>query len=232
VVDDDRSKFLTIGRTPQDEFGANPDTLDRLAVRYLLVDNRYKKFDAGVAAQYPLVFDDARAGVRVYENTNAWPRAYVSPALTTRADAGAMRPTRQVAIAENRQLDDAAEAAGVPSSAEAEPDDMTATIVEDDNDRVVVEVSASQPGVLVLTDSYHANWKATVDGAAAPVGRVNDAFRAVVVPAGDSTVVFRYESTPRRVGAWISITTIVLLVVGTLVSAVRARRPSPAERGR
>ena len=42
-------------------------------VRYILVADVLDKYGEDVAASYPLVFDDRDAGVRVFENTNAFP---------------------------------------------------------------------------------------------------------------------------------------------------------------
>ena len=73
----------------------------------------------------------------------------------------------------------------------APPRSATVTAYEDT--RVTVAVESETPGYLLLTDAYYPGWTATVDDEPAAVYRADVMFRAVRVPAGDSTVEFRYE---------------------------------------
>ena len=77
--------------------------------------------------------------------------------------------------------------------------------------------------MLVLADADAPGWHATVDGNAQPVARVDQVMRGVIVPAGRSTVVFRYRSRPRDVGALLSLITLVVLAAGVLAVAIRSR---------
>jgi hypothetical protein len=45
---------------------------------------------------------------------------------------------------------------------------------------------------LVYTDSFHSDWKATINGHKIDVYRANIAFKGVVVPAGENVIVLRY----------------------------------------
>ena len=56
--------------------------------------------------------------------------------------------------------------------------------------------------------------------------RANYAFRLVPVPAGESTVVFRYRPTSVRLGAAISLISILGLVGYGIVRALRRRAGS------
>lgn len=47
--------------------------------------------------------------------------------------------------------------------------------------------------LLVIAETWYPGWSATVNDAAVPLHRANLAFMAVAVPAGESTVVLRYE---------------------------------------
>ena len=91
-------------------------------------------------------------------------------------------------------------------------------------DRVSVSVRAPRGGMLVLTDTYFEGWEATVDGRATKVLPADVAFRAVRVPAGASTVEFRYRSAAVTGGVlWSGIGVLILLLGGFLV--LRERRP-------
>ena len=65
-----------------------------------------------------------------------------------------------------------------------------------------LEVETDCDGYLVLADPYFVGWIATLDGVNTPVRRYRNALRAVYVPAGESTVEFRYEPNSVIWGAW------------------------------
>ena len=66
--------------------------------------------------------------------------------------------------------------------------------------RVLFEVRAATPAWLELTFPYSHHWRARVAGAAAEIVRANGAYQAVRVPAGASTVEFRYVSRAAELG--------------------------------
>ena len=79
----------------------------------------------------------------------------------------------------------------------------TATIARYTNTRVDIEVSVPQAGWLVLHDTWHPWWFATVADEPVPVLRASSIFRAVAIPAGDHVV--RFEFRPLE-GAWRQLT--------------------------
>jgi hypothetical protein len=85
-----------------------------------------------------------------------------------------------------------------------------------------IDVQSDSSGILVVGDSYYPGWVATVNGLAAPVCRVNYAFRGVRIPIGASTVLMTYRPNSVRIGIAISVTTLVVLVV--LAIPTRRRR--------
>jgi hypothetical protein len=60
-------------------------------------------------------------------------------------------------------------------------------------ERVRIQVDASAPGLLVLTDTYYPGWRARLNGASAKIYPVDYALRGVAVPAGKSLVEFEYQ---------------------------------------
>jgi len=89
---------------------------------------------------------------------------------------------------------------------------------------VRIEVDTNRPSVVVLADTYQKDWSATVDGQPTHLGRVDDVVRGVVVPAGHSTVVFRYRSPARTIGLVISVLSLATLLVGAIWWRRRAKR--------
>jgi uncharacterized membrane protein YfhO len=96
-------------------------------------------------------------------------------------------------------------------------------IVDDRPDRVRVEATLSEPGYLVLLDSFDPGWQVTVDGRAAPLLRANVAFRAVALAAGTHAVEFLYRPASLERGIALSLLTLAAAVVWSLASALRSR---------
>lgn len=56
-----------------------------------------------------------------------------------------------------------------------------------------IRLTTARPGYLHLVQQYHHRWEAIVNGKTVPIERSHAAFMKVPVPAGDSTVVFRFN---------------------------------------
>lgn len=88
--------------------------------------------------------------------------------------------------------------------------------------RVELAVTLTRPGLVVLADRFDPGWTATVDEQPAPVLRANRLMRAVAVGAGSHRIVYRYEPWSFRVGAAVSIFSLVALGL-TGIGALRSR---------
>ncbi|MGP0566226.1 MULTISPECIES: YfhO family protein [unclassified Nitrospina] len=75
---------------------------------------------------------------------------------------------------------------------------------------VTLTATTPEPQVLVLSDAHYPGWKASIDGEDVPLYRANLVFRAVVVPAGTHQIRFEYRPWSFRLGAGITLVTIVL----------------------
>ncbi len=94
--------------------------------------------------------------------------------------------------------------------------DGSAEITDYQPNTVVIKTASAFPKLLFLSDVYDAGWKATVDGKPAKIYRADYDFRAVSLPAGSHTVVFRYSPWELPVG-------LVLSVIGLLMSTFYTR---------
>jgi hypothetical protein len=226
-----RGLFLQVGSDEDARFAANRSALDLLSVRYIVVDEAMSRFDQGVRAEYPLAFIDREAGIRVYRNPRAFPRVYLSPALIADGAPGASPAwSRATTRSDDRSLIAAASKAGIPNRAARIENPGTARVRVYKHDEVRVEVNATRPAVLVLTDSYHDNWSVSVAGENEPLARVNDIVRGVVVPRGRSTVVFEYRSPARVHGGVVSAVTIAVVLIAGAGRAWFRYRPSEKPR--
>src|SRR5690606_23163199 len=122
-------------------------------------------------------------------------------------------PARQVVLPEMPPVQlDGVEAEGEVTWEESTPN------------RIRLQVTSDRPALMVLSDNWYPAWVATVDGVETPVLRANHTFRAVPVPAGSSTVEFRYRSRTLALSLALSLACTVLLLVPPGAAAVRSRR--------
>jgi hypothetical protein len=194
----------------------NKPLLDFLAARYLVQpsDLPPMKGEAGDIAREPrwrkLADDTAPethlfvAGGRrvlppfsVFENPDAFPRAFVVPRAEPLPDRDRVLATlkaadlRKVVFLEDLQS---------PSEEPATTSEDTgapgqAAITGFQPNHVTVDVELDSPGYLVLSDPWYPGWNCAVDGRPAKLYRANYAFRAVPVPAGKHEV--RFDFLPR-----------------------------------
>lgn len=182
---------------------------DVLGVRYL-----YSRRAVPPAPGLRLVLTGA--AYYVYEREGALPRAYVVGGAsrlprsevfarldalgTGRADAGALR--REVLLT------------GGPAGRSGNAGGFApAHVRRDSGSRVDVAVDAPGSGWLVLSDTLMQGWEATVNGRPVRIERANGFARAVPVPGGPSTVVFRYRPASVRWGLRISSVSLVATAV-------------------
>jgi len=78
---------------------------------------------------------------------------------------------------------------------------------------VVLKARLEYDGLLVLSDAYHPEWKAFVDGQETLIYPTNHLIRSVFIPAGNHTVRFVFSPTSFYTGALTSLITAVLLLV-------------------
>ncbi|HET6899644.1 MAG TPA: hypothetical protein VFK70_14910, partial [Vicinamibacteria bacterium] len=112
--------------------------------------------------------------------------------------------------------------AGAPAPA---ADAGAVRIVDPGFDHVVLEADMARPGHVVLLESWAPEWRATVDGADAPILAANIVFRAVPVGPGRHRIEMRYRPLAPAVGMGLSLAT----VAGLTLAAARAWRRRPGD---
>ncbi len=161
----------------------------------------------------------------VLEYTGALPRAkFYTDWQTGLSDAQTLQqlrapewdPARQVLLSEK-----IAGTTPSPTSATSE-----ASITQYAPKHITVKTRSTAPGILLLNDRWHPDWKVTVDGQSAPLLRANFLMRGVSVAAGEHTVEYRFD--PPHQTLWVSLAAVAtgLLLVGILILAPK---PSSAD---
>lgn len=170
--------------------------------------------------------------VKVYQNVQALPRAYVAGRVTVATDDAAalaamsdaeFEPAEQVVLL----ADDLAAAglAGEAAQLTAPTAGGSVRVLAYEPERVELAVDMDAPGALVLADTWYPGWQATVDGEPAPVLRANYLFRALLLPAGQHRVQFEYRPATLARGAAIGLAAALVLVVLGVAGAAPLRRP-------
>lgn len=95
--------------------------------------------------------------------------------------------------------------------------------LQDSPNAVTIRAASESGGFLVLADTFYPGWQATLDGKLAEILRANHTFRAVALPPGEHTVVFRYLPLSFLVGATISLLTLFITVGALTVLLLRRR---------
>jgi hypothetical protein len=101
----------------------------------------------------------------------------------------------------------------------------TVKVAYPDPQRAVLEVSLDSPGLVILADLYYPGWELAVDGAPAPVYRVNGAMRGAAVPAGSHRLVYSYNPLSFRIGRGVSIAGLVVLFFAAVGCTARPADP-------
>ncbi len=167
---------------------------------------------------YRTVYEDDR--VRVLENPNALPRAWIVHAAHQVGPGGALKLLASGLVDPRLTVLLEQPPPGLPQSHTASEDQ--AVITAYGADRIELRVSTEAPGVLVLSEVYYPAWKAYVDDQPAPLYLANHVLRAVPVPPGEHRVELRYESPTLVAGLLISMSMCGILLV--LAAAAGARR--------
>lgn len=148
------------------------------------------------------------ATYEIFENSTAYPRAFLASSYRLLQDPQTIISTlfsdtmdrRNSIILEVKPSIDPAEGKGEVSIVSYLPQ------------RVVLHVKTEVPKLLFLSDSFDDGWNAYINGKRTTLYRADYAFRAVVVPKGEATVIMVYEPPSIRYGMIIS--TIAMLLVG------------------
>jgi hypothetical protein len=80
----------------------------------------------------------------------------------------------------------------------------SAELVEDQPGRLSIQTKAPSAQMLVVAESYHPGWKATVDGSPSQVYRINGDYLGCVVGPGTQLVKFQFQPASLRTGRLIS----------------------------
>jgi hypothetical protein len=163
--------------------------------------------------------------VKIYQNLDVLPRAFVvHRARVIEDDEAAVAAMRDESFKPNEEaiLAGAPPGRGAwgtlgsvePVSSQSTPSFDQVTIISYEPERIIIEADLASEGYLILTDTCYPGWRARVDGKESFIIRANLLFRAINLSAGQHRVEFSYEPASLRIGAAISLATLLVIVVG------------------
>ena len=164
------------------------------------------------------------SGAYLYQNDDFLPRAYlVTDVLPVADDALALRVLTSDAFAPERSvmLD-----AVPPNYRSSEGTAGSVEVVRYSTNEAEMRVEASRDAILVFSDSYYPGWIAEIDGSPTAIYRANITQRAVVVPAGEHQVRFRFRPASVLAGFSVSSASLLVFLGCFLIPPFRRKRAS------
>ncbi|MGE8154674.1 hypothetical protein ACQKP5_25955 [Pseudomonas vancouverensis] len=168
----------------------NWDAMNFLGVKYALLPLTYTAYEADLKARgFEEVYHSL--ATRVMENKHVLPRAFAISASGIAAGdsvdlpSGYVQNLRPVSIDSYR------------------------------NGEVVLSGETDRESLVVLSDTWHSNWSAVLNGKKVPIVKVDKAFRGVVVPAGNFIIRMEYQpkTLPLAIGSSFMMIALLLFLV-------------------
>ena len=191
--------------------------LDLLGVKYILsynsdpvgnFDHQYFRYPKD---KYKLVFQYGKS--QIYENLNALPRAFIiHQYLVIKNDDSILKTLVDKNFDFSRTL-------VLEENPKEKPEKIFGEEkVEIDKNlyiknKVVIRTTSAADGFLFLSDNYFPGWKAFVDGRETRIYRANYTFRAIFLPKGEHQIMFIYSPLSFKIGLYLSLATLLLLVI-------------------
>ncbi len=163
----------------------------------------------------------------LYRNENVFPRAFVVFQLKGFNDKEEMEVYLKKAELQELRTSAAIlqeDLNGFPLESMKGTGEGAAEITVYEPNQVVIETEVSKDGMLILTDMFHPNWRATVDGVPVEIYPAYYTFRMVAVPKGKHTVRFFIQDNAFMLALWISFWTFLGMILYFFWEKARKKR--------
>jgi hypothetical protein len=169
--------------------------------------------------------------IYLYELDHAGPAAWLAPVLVKAAPERILATVLDPRFDARRAglFDSSADVHGVQVSTLPEPSPVVARVTRYVPGRISVALDRPAPAgsALAVSENYYRGWRATVDGRAAPVGRIDYTFVGVALPAGARMVELSFQEASYSRGKRLTLLALlvsVLVIVAGVVVDRRSRR--------
>lgn len=207
-------------------------------VKYIIISGNINDERLELVGEYPY-------GVRIYKNKEVLPRAFIVHKIkVVQSELQALNEVikrdfepKQYAILEGpidnniKQLNKSSFTSEKPQLVEDissnkfghSMGDDKVEIVKYSPNQVIINAQLSCDGILVLSDTWYPCWKVYINGKKDKIYKTNYLFRGIFLSSGKHQVRFVYDSFIFKVGAWISIITL-LVTLATIIWVVSYKR--------
>lgn len=160
----------------------------------------------------------------IFENREALPRAWIVHRLGIAAPNDLDRVASWLIRPRYRPATEAViESAALPPLGEPTGPEL-ARVTRIRPHSLELEVAASAPGLLVVSDAFYPGWRAEVDGVEREIVPTDLAFRGVAIAPGERRVRFRFAPASFRIGLGISVVTSASILAALAFGFRRRRR--------
>lgn len=195
---------------------ATVNVLGVLGARLLLAHPEMDLTDRDVRVAY------SGADAAVYTNARAVPRAFVPAEVhVARDEVHALRTIfaarfdpRRTAVLRRDELG----GVEVPRNGKG-----VVRVVNEENDRVLLDATLERPGVVILDDQLTPGWSVRIDGRPVDALKVDAVLRGVQVPAGRHAVEWSYRVPGLRLGAVLSLVGVAIALAWAWALHARGR---------
>jgi len=213
---------------PERVLNSRDRRLDMLNLKYFILTRNAPEFKQfTLAERFRLVFNNGY--VAIFENKSVLPRAFAVPASGVEVIQGrkdqleglrnrSFDPERSVILSAPLRL---AGTSGEPVSPLFKSE---VELTNGQMNELAFHAQASEPAVLVLSQTYYPGWKATVDGQEVPVFPANLALTGIPLPAGVHNVRFVFQPLSFKVGAALTLVS-VMIAVGLVAAGFISSAP-------
>lgn len=161
----------------------NSRLIDLLGVKYIVaINDTYSD-------KLKFLFKEGES--RVYENKNAFPRAFMVYDLLY-----AKTPQESISYLFDKKID-LRKTGIVDKDIKLNSHKKNANLVKIisyKENEVLIYVNTENDGLLILTDNYYPGWIATIDGKKSEIIKTDHTFRGVIVPKGEHNVEFKFNN--------------------------------------
>lgn len=199
------------------------------AVRYVLTQHTSLDDAGGIGLKNELkaIYHDPSSGVTIFENTRALPRVFFASRIrTVKRQEQVWKTLREI----ESLRDEVIVETDAPMASMRPKDSSTGTVLDFkvNANEVRTRFHATVPGILVLSDLMVPGWHVEINGAAAPLYRVNGIFRGVRLEgAGNYDVRFWYRPRYWTLSLLLSIAGCIAAALACLAcrrGGIRSRR--------
>ncbi|MBN2412824.1 YfhO family protein [candidate division KSB1 bacterium] len=203
--------------------------LNMMNVKYLLsLGSPIPDPNYTIAYNYKVLYRGQRLDAFVYQNKNVLPRAFFADSTVVltgrksifdRMNRETFNPQKEAILEE------------YPPFSVFPADSNKVEVTSYGIHNIKIKATADKAALLVLSEVYYpAGWKAFVDGVETKIYKTNYILRSIFLEPGEHEIEFVFDSSSFRLGVWISIVTlaVLLLLLGSTFYIQYRRKASGA----